>query len=237
MSSDRIEHHKRVNDGRELARPLGVQRTVGGLARVLWWRARRRWTSGWVVYVLVLAGQIVLAIVASPWYDATIIAWLMAGSVGLLVASVAEADLESRRSLWRRATTPSVGNYRLIDDFGGVEPTALLLVDLVAFLHAEARIVRRPIRGHPNGGARSTYAVGLRDLARKWAATRGIPLRRGDALARQLLALGVIGEVAVGQAKAWRLAFSTVDDALRALEGSLCVSLIDWHVGRDPDSA
>lgn len=236
MSTNRIERLKRVERTRELARPLGVRRTVGGVVRVVWWRTQRRWTSGWVAYVLVLAAQVILAITRDAWYGATITAWLFAGAVGLLVASVADADLESRRSRWRRATTPAVGGYRLAPGFRSVDPTALLLLDLVAFLHAKARIVRRPIRGHPHGGTRSTYAVGLRDLARQWAASRGLPLRRGDVLARQLLAIGVINEVAVGQAMAWRLAYSTVDDGLRGLEGRLNASLIDWVIGRNPDS-
>ena len=233
-TSDRIKRRRAAQRVREDARPLRLRRTLGGLARIAWWRVRRRWTAAWVAYVVVLVLQITLGLFRSAWYDAATIGYLLSGSVALTVAAVAEADLESRRSKWRLATSPSVGGHRIVEGFAAVDPESLLLVDLLAWLHSESRLVRRPIRGHPHGGSRTTLAVGLRDLSRGWAAARGFPLRRGDALARRLLAIGVIRAVPVGQATAWRLVYGNLDDGLRALEEGLGAALIDWATGRDP---
>ncbi len=171
----------------------------------------------------------------SGWLGTVLLLWLCAGALAWCVASIAEADLAVRRAAHQQSGAPSVGGRRLTGRFGDLDPNILLQLDLAMTLHAKARLVHVPRRGHL-AARRITYETGLRDLARQWARHRALPIRRGDLVARRLIDAGVIRPVRINQALAWRLAQLTADDAVRTLEQS-AGPLVDWTIGPDPDWA
>jgi molybdenum-dependent DNA-binding transcriptional regulator ModE len=56
-------------------------------------------------------------------------------------------------------------------------------------------------------------------------------------VARQLVRAGIIREVTLTQARAWRLSYPSAPEALRALERATGRPMVAWDMGRDPDWA
>ncbi len=222
---DRVREHP--GDAGPLRRPL-----VRGL-RERWGRERVRLAVWRGTFLLVLGGLVLASVLDQP-YPAAISAWVVAGSVAWIAATAAEWD---RARLIRRHDTsglPAIGGWRLVAPPGELAPEDLLALDLVVWLYDHAQLEQRPIRGHPRGGTRATYAGGgLRALARRWAAERGAPVRLGDRTLARLRSLGVVHGVRISQVVAHRLTYATAEDAIRALERSTRRSLIAWELGRD----
>ncbi len=213
--------------------PLPVLRPLGEILRARWQWTRRHWTRWRLAYLAVVLLEAWYAR-GDPASRVALAAWLLAGSLAWVVASLAEADLAARRAAHAQTSTPAVRGWRLAGTLGAMDPDLLLALDLALYLHDTAEVVARPRLGHRTG-TRITYAVGLRALARQWARRRGLPVRRGDAVARQLVAGGVIREVPLNQARAWRLSYASAPEALRALERATGRPMIAWDLGRDPD--
>jgi hypothetical protein len=223
---DRVREHP--GDAGPLRRPL-VRRL-----RERWGRERVRLAVWRTAYLLVLAGLVLASVLDQP-YRAAISAWVVAGSVAWISGVVAERDRARQIRLHDTSGLPAIGGWRLVAPPGELAPEDLLALDLVAWLYDHAHLEQRPIRGHPRGGTRATYAGGgLRALARRWAAERGAPVRLGDRTLARLRALGVVHGVRISQVVAHRMTYATAEDALRALERSTGHSLIAWELGRDP---
>ncbi len=215
---------------RSHARPRPIGFAVGEWVTA-WWLWERKHFDRWrmvFLVVMVLAG--LLAMFVSP---APLVLWIGSGAICRVLAAWADVALDRRRVAFAQADTPTVAGWRLMPSYVDADPELVELIDLTAFLHAEARIVWRPVRGQPKS-KRVTYSIGLRDLARRWASSRGEPQRRGDRLARRLLELGVIREVHVWRATCWRLTQPTADEAIRLIESITQVKAVDWS-RRDPD--
>ncbi len=228
---------RRLRAARERARraavPLPVLRPLGEILRARWQGARRHWSRWRLAFLAVVLLEAWYAR-GDPASRVALAAWLLAGSLAWGGASLAEADLAARRAAHGRSSAPAVRGWRLAGTLGAMDPDLLLALDLTLYLHDTAEVVARPRRGH-RAGTRITYAVGLRELARRWARSRGLPVRRGDAVARQLVAVGVIREVTLSQARAWRLGYASAPEALRALERATGRPMVAWELGRDPD--
>jgi hypothetical protein len=208
-----------------------VLRPLGEVLRAHWLWARRHW-SRWRAAFLAIGLLEAWYARGDPASRVALAAWLLAGSLAWVVASIAEADLAARRAAHGRSNAPAVRGWRLAGTLGDMDPDLLLALDLTIYLHDTAEVVARPRRGH-RAGTRLTYAVGLRALARRWAR----PVRRGDAVARQLGRAGIIREVTLTQARAWRLSYPSAPEALRALERATGRPMVAWDMGRDPDWA
>ena len=213
-------------------RPL--RRPLVRAVRECWTRERGRQALWRVAFLVVLAGLLVASAVDVP-YRGAIAAWVVAGSAAWIASIAAEQD---RRRLIRRhgeCGLPSVGGWRLVAIPAELPADDLLAIDLIAAIYDEVRVERRPIRGHPRAGSRTTYTGGgLRATARRWARSRGAPVRLGDRTLARLRTLGIVHAVRISQVDAHRLSFTTAEDALRAYERSTGRSLIQWNLPRDP---
>ncbi len=213
---------------------LPLRRPLVRTVRERWTKERTRQAVWRGVFLAVLGGLFIASAVDVP-YRAAITAWVVAGSAAWLASISAERD---RRRLIRRhdeSGLPSVRGWRLVAIPAELLPEDLLAIDLVAYLYDEVRLERRPIRGHPRAGSRTTYSGGgLRATARRWARSRGAPLRFGDRTLARLRALGIVHAVRISQVDAYRLSYATAEDAIRALERSSGGSIVQWSLGRDP---
>ena len=220
-------HPPRPTDARPLESPFARR------LRERWGRERLRLALWRLTFLAVLVGLVVASIVDQP-YRAAISAWVLAGSVAWIASVVAERD---RTRLLRRHDTsglPAIRGWRLAAVPAELPPDELLALDLLVFLYDHASLERRPIRGHPRGGTRATYAGGgLRALSRRWAAQTGAPVRAGDRTLARLRAAGVVRGVRISQVVAHRLVFASAEDAIRALERASGRRLIAWELGRD----
>ncbi|MGC8635163.1 MAG: hypothetical protein ACP5VP_10990 [Candidatus Limnocylindrales bacterium] len=216
---------------RQAAAPPPVLRPFGVALRAAWSQLRRHWTQAHGIYLAVLAVDVGLSLFRSTWYDLPLLCWLTGGGVALGVSAIAEADRLARERAHALCPTPLVGGYRLAVPPGELAPDLLLALDLLQYLYDHARRVERPVRGRRRA-TRSTYAVPLRTLCRRWAAERGLPIRRGDRTGHTLLESGVIRVVTISQARAWRLASPTVESAIKTLELATGQTLIRWDLGR-----
>lgn len=217
--------------------PPAPIRSLLGLAYRAWSSALRRWTRWRFAWLLVLAACFVAAAGREDAWRQAGAAWVIAGSVVWVAGRLAEADAERRCLEHDRSGLPAVGGWRLAG-VRGLDPGELLLLALTVHLHENARLVRRPVRGHRHGAWRVTYSVPLRQLAREWAKSAGhVSVRRADGMVRELEARGVVERVTVNQATAYRLTYQRAEDALRHLERSAGRPLVSWALGRDPRAA
>ncbi len=219
---------ERPTDARPLTIPL-VRRL-----RERWSRERLRLTLWRLAFLAVLLGLVVASIVDQP-YRATISAWVLAGSAAWVASVVAERDRTRLIARHDACGLPAVRGWRLAAVPAELPADELLALDLIVYLYDHAALERRPIRGHPRGGTRATYAGGgLRALSRRWAAQTGAPVRQGDRTLARLRAAGVVRGVRISQVVAHRLAFASSEDAIRALERANGRRLIAWELARDP---
>jgi hypothetical protein len=212
-----------------------LRRPAVRAARETWARERRRITRWRLAFLGVLLGLVIANAVDRP-YPAAINAWVLAGAASWVASIAAERDRARQVRRHDASALPSIGGWRLIarpDDLPSDEDW--LALTLILWLYDTVRLERRPIRGHPRGGTRVTYADGgLRALARRWAAQSGAPVRQGDRSLARLRALGVTRGVRISQVVAHRLVFSRAEDAIRAMERATGRQLIAWELGRDP---
>lgn len=166
-------------------------------------------------------------------YAAAAAVWAIAGAHAWIVATLVQRDIQRRIERHDASDRPSIRGWRLVAGFDDLPPDALVQLDLTLWLSDHARRVWMPIRGHRHGGGRLTYAVPLRDLARRWAADRGMPVRRADDLLHALAENGIVYRVPICNAIAYRLAFADAADSVRALEAWVG-PMVDWQLGRDP---
>jgi hypothetical protein len=211
-----------------------LRRPAVRAARETWARERRRITRWRLAFLGVLLGLVIANAVDRP-YPAAINAWVMAGAASWVASIAAEHDRARQIRRHDASGLPSVGGWRLIAAPADLPPQDLLALDLIIWLSDHAHLERRPIRGHPRGGTRVTYAGGgLRALARQWAARSGAPVRLGDRTLAHLRTVGVVRGVRISQVVAHRLVFSRAEDAIRAMERATGRQLIAWELGRDP---
>ena len=218
----------RGTDAGPLRRP--AQRAV----RECWARERQRLTWWRLAFLGVLGGLAVASVLDRP-YSAAITAWILAGSLAWIASIAGERDRACRIRRHETSGLPAIGGWRLKTPLAEASPPDLLALDLITWLYDHARLEARPIRGHPRGRTRVTYAGGgLRALSRQWATQTGAPVRLGDRTLARLRALGVVRGVRISQVVAHRLVFVNAEDAIRAMERSSSRQLIDWELGRDP---
>lgn len=208
---------------------------VRDLGDQLWPILMRHATAAWLAVVMPCLALLAIGTVRGIWYDGAVLALVLAGVVGWFVAALSAAERAVRRFRFEHATTPRVGRYLLLPSFVSAAPELLLLAGLTIYLFEHVRVVRRSTRGRPNAGARTTYEIGIRDLARRYAAEQGWPQTRGVALARRLVELGIVREVRISQAIGWRLAHRSEHDALTTLEAAFGAQIIDWRTGSSPE--
>ena len=217
----------RLDDAGPVRRPL-----VRAL-RERWERERVRLALWRLAYLLVLTGLTVASRVDVPYWT-PIAAWIVAGSAAWVGALVAERDRTRQIRRHERSPYPAIGGWRLVALPADLDADTLLELDLLAWLYDRARPARRAIRGHPRGGGRVTYeGGGLRALARRWAAERGMPVRAGDRVLGRLEGHGAVYRVRISQVRAYRLVYPTVEDAIKAVERSTGRAMISWALGRD----
>ncbi len=218
----------RPDDARPVLRPL-----VRAL-RERWERERVRLAVWRAAYLAVLLGLAVASLVDVP-YGGPIAAWIVAGSAAWVAALAAERDRARQIRRHERSPYPAIGGWRLVASPADLDADTLLELDLLAWLYDLARPARRPIRGHPRGGGRVTYeGGGLRALARRWAAERGMPVRAGDRVLVRLEKHGAVYRVRISQVMAYRLRYATLEDGVKALEQVAGRAVVSWALGRDP---
>ena len=218
----------RASDARPLTTPLAHR------MRERWGRERLRLALWRLAFLAVLAGLVVASIVDQP-YRAAISAWILAGSAAWIASLLAERDRIRLIARHDACGLPAIRGWRLAAVPAELPADELLVLDLLVYLYDHASLERRPIRGHPRGGTRATYAGGgLRALSRRWAAQTGAPVRAGDRTLARLRAAGVVRGVRISQVVAHRLVFASAEDAIRAVERASGQRLVAWELGRDP---
>lgn len=227
----RRARRQRIAALRVAASPPRVMTSLACVLRRGWLRRRTGWTRWRGAFLAILGVEIVALSRGATLMLPAIVGWLVAGSLAWIAASLLELD-RFGLELAHRTPGPSLGGYRLRPDIdlASIDPDTLLLVDLVIFIGDRIRVVPRRVRGQR--GSRYGLETGIRDLSWAWARSRGLPLRRGSSLARQLIDLRILREVRISQATAWRPVYGRTEDAVRALEQGLGRQLIDWQVGR-----
>lgn len=216
-----------------LAEPKPPRDDPRGAGYMAWSVVRRSWLWWRLVYLSILLGCVVAARTLDPLWFGAAGSWVIAGSTAWIFGLLTEREASVRIARHDASALPAVGGWRLCRPIAELPALELLLLDLILTLHDRARLVRRAIRGHRHGALRVTYRIGLRDLAREWARQRGIPVRRADALMRELAERGLVVRVRINQAAAYRLADRSGAEALRRLEAG-GQPLVVWELGRDP---
>lgn len=210
---------------------------VGVLDRLRrWWVGRaavsRRTAVG---FGAVLALAIGLGVAGSAMFELAAAAWLVAGSAAWLAATALELDVRRRIGAHDASGLPALrGGWRLAAPLAVVPPGDLLILDALDYLYDAAQVVWSPGNGATRPGGRWRYEVGLRAVLRRYAQSRGLPVRRGDRLGRELLGLGLLRAVPINNAVAWQLVHDTAADAIRAYERTVGRRTIAWELGRDP---
>lgn len=198
-----------------------------------WWVGRptvstRTRVVFWVVFVYAA----ITGVAGSRVHAAAAALWLAAGALAWIAATALDWDVRSRIARHDASALPALsGGWRLAAPLAVLEPGDLLVMDAVGFLYSTVIRTWKAGVGATAAGGRWTYAEGIRATLRAWARSRGLPIRRGDRMGRELVALGLLRCVRINQAIAWQLVHPTAEDAWRAYERTVGRRVIAWELG------